>query len=74
MVPEGLGPGLLGTMYWPEVSHEVQPDSSSAWVYTGFKMGRAVSPKSHVCPEPQNVTLCGNGAFADVIKVRMEMR
>lgn len=66
--------GFLGNMYWPEVSHEVQPDSSSAQVYTGFAVGRAVSPNSHVCPEPQNVTLYGNGVFADVIKVRMEMR
>lgn len=31
-------------------------------------------PESHVLLEPQKVALDGNGVFADVIKVRMEMR
>lgn len=31
-------------------------------------------PESHVLLEPQKVALYGNGVFADVIKVRMEMR
>lgn len=37
-------------------------------------MGRGVSPKGHVCLEPQNVALYGNGILADVIKIRMELR
>ena len=34
----------------------------------------SVPPKVHVRPEHQNATLFGKRVFADVTKVRMEMR
>lgn len=45
---------LLGDMYWPEVSHEGQPDGGSSRVYTtGFAVGRIVFLKSHIYLESQ---------------------
>lgn len=38
------------------------------------RVGLRVFPSTHVHLEPQNVTLFGNGDFADVIRVRLELR
>lgn len=42
--------GLLSNLYWPEVSHELQPDGGSARVHTtGFAVVRTVAPRKS-CP------------------------